>query len=127
MPTAEFGRGHGAQVSIVTKSGTNQFHGSVFEYLRNSNFDAADFFTNKLKGTKNTLHRNQYGATFGALIRDARVHEIRQRLAEVMPLLQGSGAAQQGVLARTHPRRRYDDRLRAAFVLPIRIAVDHRK
>jgi hypothetical protein len=69
----------------------------------------------------------QYGATFGALIRDARVHEIRQRLAEVMPLLQGSGAAQQGVLARTHPRRRYDDRLRAAFVLPIRIAVDHRK
>ena len=65
VPTAEFGRGHGAQVSIVTKSGTNQFHGSVFEYLRNSDFDAADFFTNKLGGTKNTLHRNQYGATFG--------------------------------------------------------------
>src|SRR5712692_4099834 len=69
VPTAEFGRGHGAQVSIVTKSGTNQFHGSVFEYLRNSNMDAADFFTNKLKGTKNTLHRNQYGATFGGPIR----------------------------------------------------------
>ena len=49
VPTAEFGRGHGAQVSIVTKSGTNQFHGSVFEYLRNSNMDAADFFTNKLE------------------------------------------------------------------------------
>ena len=49
VPTAEFGRGHGAQVSIVTKSGTNQFHGSVFEYLRNSDFDAADFFTNKLR------------------------------------------------------------------------------
>ena len=65
VPTAEFGRGHGAQVSIVTKSGTNQFHGSVFEYLRNSDLDAADFFTNKLSGTKNTLHRNQYGATFG--------------------------------------------------------------
>src|SRR5882724_258817 len=69
VPTAEFGRGHGAQVSIVTKSGTNQFHGSVFEYLRNSNMDAADFFTNKLKGTKNTLHRNQFGATFGGPIR----------------------------------------------------------
>ena len=69
VPTAEFGRGHGAQVSIVTKSGTNQFHGSVFEYLRNSDFDAADFFTNKLGGTKNTLHRNQYGAALGGPIR----------------------------------------------------------
>jgi len=47
VPTAEFGRGQGAQVSIVSKSGTNQFHGSVFEYLRNSDFDAADFFTKK--------------------------------------------------------------------------------
>src|SRR5215472_14242148 len=69
VPTAEFGRGQGAQVSIVTKSGTNEFHGSGFEYLRNSDFDAADFFTNKLGGAKNTLHRNQYGATFGGPIR----------------------------------------------------------
>ncbi|MBV8731944.1 MAG: carboxypeptidase regulatory-like domain-containing protein, partial [Acidobacteriia bacterium] len=69
VPTAEFGRGQGAQVSIVTKSGTNQFHGTAFEYLRNSDFDAADFFTNKLGGVKNTLHRNQYGATFGGPIR----------------------------------------------------------
>ncbi len=68
VATAEFGRGTGGQVSIVTKSGTNQFHGSVFEYLRNSVLDAADFFTNKNHGTKNPLHRNQYGGAIGGPI-----------------------------------------------------------
>src|SRR5881394_3096573 len=65
VATAEFGRGTGGQVSIVTKSGSNQFHGTAFEYLRNSVLDAADFFTNKNHGTKNPLHRNQYGGTVG--------------------------------------------------------------
>src|SRR5229473_2500631 len=54
--------------NVVTKSGTNQFHGSVFEYLRNDVLDAADFFTNKQRGKKNPLHRNQYGATLGGPI-----------------------------------------------------------
>ncbi len=71
VATAEFGRGTGAQVSIVTKSGSNQLHGSLFEYLRNSNLDAADFFTNKLSGKKNPLHRNQFGGTLGGpILRD---------------------------------------------------------
>ncbi len=70
---AEFGRGTGGQVSIVTKSGGNQYHGSVFEYLRNSDLDAADFFTNRNKAPKNPLHRNQFGATFGGrILRDVR-------------------------------------------------------
>src|SRR5712671_3918278 len=69
VATAEFGRGTGGQVNIVTKSGTNKFHGTAFEYLRNSVLDAADFFTNKNGGTKNPLHRNQYGATLGGPIR----------------------------------------------------------
>src|SRR3989449_2774014 len=69
VPTAEFGRGTGGQISIVTKSGSNQFHGSAFEYLRNDALDAADFFTNRSGGTKAPLHRNQYGATFGGPIR----------------------------------------------------------
>jgi hypothetical protein len=68
VATAEFGRGTGGQVNIVTKSGTNQFHGTAFEYLRNSVLDAADFFTNKNGGTKNPLHRNQYGGTIGGPI-----------------------------------------------------------
>jgi hypothetical protein len=69
VSTAEFGRGTGGQVSIVTKSGTNSLHGTLFEYLRNSDFDAADFFTNKARGTKNPLHRNQFGGTAGGPIR----------------------------------------------------------
>lgn len=68
VATAEFGRGTGGQVNIVTKSGTNEFHGTAFEYLRNSVLDAADFFTNKNGGTKNPLHRNQYGGTVGGPI-----------------------------------------------------------
>lgn len=64
----EFGRGTGGQVNIVTKSGTNHFHGSAYEYLRNTKFDAADFFTNKLRGRKNVLNRNQFGATGGGPI-----------------------------------------------------------
>jgi hypothetical protein len=71
VPPPEFGRGSGGQVNIVTKSGSNQFHGSLFEYLRNTKLDAADFFTNKLRGPKNVLHRNQFGGTLGGpLIHD---------------------------------------------------------
>src|SRR6266850_5957026 len=64
----EFGRGTGAQVNIVTKSGSNAFHGSAFEYFRNAHLDAADFFTNKLGGSKGTLNRNQFGSTLGGPI-----------------------------------------------------------
>jgi hypothetical protein len=72
VPTAEFGRGTGGQVSIVTKSGSNEFHGSVFEFLRNDALDAADFFTNRLGGKKTPLHRNQYGATASGPIKKDR-------------------------------------------------------
>ena len=49
-PSAEFGRQSGAQVNVVTKSGTNQLHGSAFWFVRNDALQAADFFTNKLGG-----------------------------------------------------------------------------
>jgi hypothetical protein len=68
VSAAEFGRGSGGQVSVVTKSGTNQLHGSLFEYVRNSDFDATDFFVNKSKGTKTPLHRNQFGGSAGGPI-----------------------------------------------------------
>lgn len=71
VPLPEFGRGSGGQVNIVTKTGSNQLHGGVFEYLRNTKLDAADFFTNKLGGKKSVLNRNQFGVTLGGpLVKD---------------------------------------------------------
>ncbi|HZI49748.1 MAG TPA: carboxypeptidase regulatory-like domain-containing protein, partial [Pyrinomonadaceae bacterium] len=54
---AEFGTGTGGQISVVTKSGGNKFHGSVFEYLRNDALDAANFFDNVI-GQKSKLRLN---------------------------------------------------------------------
>jgi Carboxypeptidase regulatory-like domain/TonB-dependent Receptor Plug Domain len=65
VASAEYGRGTGAQVNVVTKSGTNSFHGTGFYLNRNDVFDARDFFTNKLGGNKPILRRHQYGATIG--------------------------------------------------------------
>ncbi len=65
VASPEFGRGAGGQVNVVTKGGSNVFHGSAFEYLRNTVLNASDFFTNKLGGTKAALNRNQFGATLG--------------------------------------------------------------
>src|SRR5205814_6113743 len=61
---AEFGTGTGGQVSVVTKSGGNKFHGSVFDYLRNSALDAANFFDN-IVGKKSPLRLNQFGGSIG--------------------------------------------------------------
>ena len=69
VASAEFGRGTGGQVSMVTKSGTNSLHGSAFEYVRNNSFDATDFFINKAKGKKTPLHRNQFGGSLGGPIK----------------------------------------------------------
>lgn len=63
--TAEYGRNGGGVISVVTKSGTNQFHGSAFEYVRNDKFNANSFF-NKLNGLpRENLKRNQFGGTVG--------------------------------------------------------------
>ena len=56
---AEYGKRPGAQVSIVTQSGTNQFHGSVYEYLRNNALDAPNYFD---LGSAPLFQRNQFGA-----------------------------------------------------------------
>lgn len=77
--SAEFGRQNGAQVNVVTKSGTNTLHGSAFWFLRNDALQAADFFTNKLGGTKPILRRNQYGLTAGGPVVIPHVYDGRNK------------------------------------------------
>ena len=62
---AEYGTGTGGQVNVVTKSGTNNVHGSVFEYLRNDAFDAPNYFDKLAHLPKSTLKQNQYGGSIG--------------------------------------------------------------
>ncbi|MDQ3180895.1 MAG: Plug and carboxypeptidase regulatory-like domain-containing protein, partial [Acidobacteriota bacterium] len=57
----EFGRSPGGQISLVTRSGENKFHGNLFEYVRNDVFDARDFFDAR----KPALRFNNFGGTFG--------------------------------------------------------------
>lgn len=63
--SAEFGRFNGGVISVVTKSGTNSFHGTVYEFLRNSKMDANSFFANRAGIPLGALKRNQFGATLG--------------------------------------------------------------
>jgi hypothetical protein len=62
---AEYGTGTGGQISVVTKSGSNQFHGSVFEYLRNEALDSRNWFDRDIKSP---LKLNQFGASIGGPI-----------------------------------------------------------
>jgi hypothetical protein len=67
---AEYGTGTGGQINVVTKSGGNDFHGSVFEYFRNDRLDAANFFDN-IVGQKSPLRLNQFGGSIGGpILRD---------------------------------------------------------
>jgi hypothetical protein len=65
--TSEFGRNGGAVVQVVTKSGTNTFHGSAYEFLRNDALDAKNFF-DLASARIPELRRNQFGFTFGGPI-----------------------------------------------------------
>ena len=64
--TAEYGRNSGAQVQVITKSGTNQYHGSVYEFHQNAFFNARDYFDTT--GRPTPLIQNQYGFTAGGPI-----------------------------------------------------------
>src|SRR5215813_2991590 len=66
---ASFGRNAGANVNLVTKGGTNEFHGTVFEFFRNDALNANDFFFNTTGTKRPVLKQNQFGFTLGGPIK----------------------------------------------------------
>ncbi len=104
--SAEYGKAAGGIVNIVHKSGTNQLHGALFEYLRNSKLDAPGYFD---RGVVAPFKRNQFGASAGGpVVRDKAFffgawEALRERLAlngiNVVP----SDAAKSGLLGPVNP------------------------
>lgn len=68
LAKAEYGRNSGAQVQVATRSGTNKFHGNLFEFNRNNDYNANDWFNNRSGLSRELLKRNQFGASLGGPI-----------------------------------------------------------
>jgi hypothetical protein len=85
--TAEYGRSAGGIITEVTKSGTNAFHGSAYDFIRNTAFDANNFFSNLNGQPRQVLHRNQYGGTVGGPIKKDKLFFFlsfqKQQLSEL--------------------------------------------
>ncbi len=71
--SAEFGRAGGGVLSIITRSGTNKFHGTLFEFFRNDKLNANDFFSNKNSLPKSPLRWNQFGGNVGGPVKRDKV------------------------------------------------------
>jgi hypothetical protein len=104
---AEYGKRAGGQVSIVTTSGTNQLHGSAFEYLRNSVLDARNFFDRQINPGDPTIppfKRNQFGGALGGPIKKDKVflfgnyEGFRERLGISSVAIVPDDNARQGLL-----------------------------
>jgi len=102
--SAEYKSAAGAIISAVTKSGTNAFHGSLFEFLRNDNFDAANFFNNSFGIPKSEFQRNQFGGSLGGpLVRDrtfffGSYEGLRERLGSTDTARVPTPDARRGIL-----------------------------
>ena len=98
---AEFGRNSGGQVNVITKSGTNGFHGSAYEYHRNDALDARNYFD---PAEKPDFRRNQFGATLGGPIRRDRTffflgyEGLRESLGRTIQTVVPDEASRSGVL-----------------------------
>jgi len=71
---AEFGHSGAAFVNVSTRSGTNQYHGAAYWYLRNDNLNANNFFNNRIGSPKSEFKQNTYGASFGGTFRIPKLY-----------------------------------------------------
>jgi hypothetical protein len=105
----EFGRTPGGQISIVSRSGTNQFHGTLFEYFRNDLLDANDWFATRNGLPKPQERQNDFGGTLnGPIIRDRTFfffsyEGLRLRLPEVAQSLVPDVGARQSAIPAMQP------------------------
>jgi len=76
---AEFGRNAGGQVELVTRSGTNRFHGNLFEYLRNTALNANNFFNNSSGQARPKFIQNQFGGSLGGPVVVPKVYNGREK------------------------------------------------
>jgi hypothetical protein len=73
--SAEFGRSPGGQLTFVTRSGTDTYHGSAYDHFRNGWFDANDWFNDELGQRKEEVHQNDFGGTFGGPLSIPRLYQ----------------------------------------------------
>ena len=117
---AGYGRNAGANVNVVTKSGTNDYHGTLFEYFRNTVMDANNFFANRAGTPRGVLNQNQYGGTIGGPIKKDKlfvflsyqgtrqvngvtslgfsVVPVPEQLAQITPAIRGNAATLRSAL-----------------------------
>jgi carboxypeptidase family protein/TonB-dependent receptor-like protein len=112
---ASYGRNPGANVNLVTKSGTNQLHGSLFEFFRNEKLNANDFFYNRdnplSRTTKQALKQNQFGGAFGGPLKKDKIFFF----GSYQGTRQRNGVAAQGFTSATLYPVPGGDRSRATF------------
>src|SRR5688500_17276789 len=100
--TAEYGRNSGGQVSVITKSGTNDFSGSAYEVHRNDGLDAPNLFDPA--GPKPDFRRNQFGGTAGGPLRTDRLfffvgyEALREKLGKTLSTVVPDDNARNGLL-----------------------------
>jgi hypothetical protein len=107
--SAEFGRAGGANVQISIKSGTNKFHGVAFEFLRNSAFDANDYFSDQNNSPIPPFKQNQFGANIGGPIRKDKIfffgdyEGFRSSLGATETMTVPTPLQRQGIFTETDP------------------------
>jgi hypothetical protein len=98
---AEFGRNSGGQINAISKSGTNQWHGSLYEFHRNDNFDARNFFDG---ARRPEFKRNQFGGSFGGPVKQDKsffffgYESLREALGQTIRTVVPDTASRNGIL-----------------------------